>query len=49
MAADIREVTLSKGKYEESVLFKLKKSWVLRFNLGILYISILKPGVSSQC
>ena len=43
MAAEIREVTLSKGKFEESVLFKLKKSWVLRFKLGHGYGS---EGVS---
>ena len=34
MGPEIRELTLSKGKFEESVLYKLKKSWVLRFKLG---------------
>ena len=34
MSPEIRELTLSKGKFEECVLYKLKKRWVLRFKLG---------------
>ena len=34
MSPEVRELSLSKGKFEESVLYKLKKRWVLRFKLG---------------
>eukprot|EP00092_Neocalanus_flemingeri_P012105 GFUD01013053.1.p1 GENE.GFUD01013053.1~~GFUD01013053.1.p1 ORF type:complete len:1475 (+),score=544.67 GFUD01013053.1:73-4497(+) len=34
MEPTTRELSLNKGKFEESVLYKLKKDWVLRFKLG---------------
>jgi len=30
----VRELCLEKGKFEESNLYKLKKSWILKFKLG---------------
>ena len=34
MSPEIRELTLSKGKFDSCVLYKLKKRWVLRYRLG---------------
>ena len=34
MSPEICELTLSKGKYEDCVLYKLKKGMVLRYKLG---------------
>ena len=34
MSEEIREFTLRKGRFEESTLYKLKKSWIIRFKLG---------------
>ena len=58
MSQEIRELTLSKGKFEECVLYKLQKRWVLRFKLGpdclaedvALYTSYPSDGwVPSSC
>jgi len=34
MGPEIRELILTRGKFEESVLYKLECTWVLRFKLG---------------
>ena len=34
MSPEIRELTLSKGKFEDFVLHKVEKRWVFRFKAG---------------